>query len=251
MILQTNCTCHDIAGQIRSIHQPKLKGITMDLIVFDIETAANNKAASYWASKRFEAPSNYKDEAKIKAAIEEKRHEAAKKSGLSCITGRVTAIVACRTKPYRFFGEDEAKVLSEFGNYLSERRDCQLVGKNSKIFDVPFLVGRYIAHDLGVPDQLRVIDRPRDIDECFGFSSQITRGSLSDYAWLMGIDGKLSHGSNAQAMFDETAFDPTKWDELVNYCERDVMITKEFLERYLKRFQCLRSSLPEITEVPF
>jgi hypothetical protein len=54
---------------------------------------------------------------------------------------------------------------------------------------------------------------------------------------MLGIKGKTSHGSNAQAMYDATAFDDSKWDELVEYCAQDVMITHEFLERYMKTFQ--------------
>lgn len=225
--------------------------IANGLIVFDVETAGNSRATIYYDGKFIEAPGNYKDEAKIKAYIEEKRHEMRSRAGLTPWTGRVTCVVLCDGEAIvKFFGEDERKILIELGGYLQTKLGCQLVGKNSKTFDVPFLVGRYIAHGLGVPSLLRVTDKPRDIDECFGYSSQSIRGSLSDYAFMMGVDGKLSHGSKAQDMFNETAFDPAKWDELVQYCERDVAITHAFLTRYMKPFEVDTTPLTDV-EVPF
>lgn len=208
------------------------------IVTFDIETAANDRAGAYWATKRFEAPSNYKDPEKIRVAIDEKRFEASQKSGLYPWTGRVTCITTYDgIKWGKFYCEDETKILEAFGEHISLHPGVHLVGKNSKTFDNPFLVGRYIAHNLGVPNPLRTVERPRDIDECFGFSSQCIRGTLSDYAFMMNIEGKLAHGSQAQAMFDETAFNPEKWDELVNYCQQDVAITHEFLTRYMKPFE--------------
>ena len=212
------------------------------MITVDIETAANGKASAYWDQKGFSAPGNYKDEAKIKAAIEEKRMESRGKSGLYPWTARVTCIVCFDGEWHTFYGEEEAVILRDFGTYLSTKGNAVLTGKNFLTFDNPMLVGRYIAHDLGVPAILRPTDQPRDVDHAFGFSSQSIRGSLKDYAWLMGIQGKLAHGSQAQTMFDEAAFDPEKWKDLVSYCQQDVAITHEFLTRYLKPF------VPEIEE---
>jgi hypothetical protein len=215
-------------------------------IVYDIETAASSAADEYWAKKRIKTPARWKDEEKIKAHAEEKRLELRDKSGLYPWTALVTTICAMDTDGmHKFYGNDEKKILSDFGDYLSalERRYSRvsLIGKNSKTFDQPFLVGRYLAHNLGVPDCLRPTNEPRDIDECFGYSSQSIRGSLGDYAYMLGIKGKTSHGSNAQQMYDATAFDESKWDDLVNYCAQDVMITHEFLERYMKQFEPTKS----------
>lgn len=210
-------------------------------IVYDIETAAGPTADDYWASRKIKAPSHWKDEEKIKAHAEEKRLELRDKSGLYPWTAVVTTICAMDSDGlHKFYGNDEKKILSDFGDYLTAlqlRHDrVQLIGKNSKNFDQPFLVARYMAHDLGVPDCLRPTNEPRDIDECLGFGSQSIKGSLSDYAHLLGIKGKTSTGSNAQAMYDATAFDPEKWEDLVTYCAQDVMITNEFLTRYMKQF---------------
>lgn len=221
----------------------------MYTVVFDIETAANKHADAYWSQKRFEAPANYKDPEKIKAAIEEKRFEATKKSGLAPWTGRVTCIVAFDgVNSKSFYGENEVKILKDFGEFISNY-ETVLVGKNSKTFDVGFLIGRYMAHDLGIPRALRPVDVVRDINDCFGYSSQGIRGSLSDYAFMLGIDGKTAHGSEAQSMFDEAAINPEKWNDLVKYCEQDVKITFEFLKRYNKIFEV--SYAPSNLEVPF
>jgi len=237
---------------------------THGYVVFDIETAAGPQADEYWAKKKIKAPSNWKDEEKIKAHEAEKRLELRDKSGLYPWTAVVTTIVAKdKDGLHRFYGNDEKTVLVNFGDYVSslEARygKVQLIGKNARNFDVPFLVGRYLAHDLGVPYSIKPTQEPRDIDECFGYSSQSIRGSLSDYAFMLGIKGKTSHGSNAQAMYDATALDDSKWDELVEYCAQDVMITHEFLERYMKTFQptsvaerkLVIDNTTNIAEIPF
>jgi predicted PolB exonuclease-like 3'-5' exonuclease len=210
-------------------------------IVYDIETAAGPTADDYWSAKKIKAPSNWKDEEKIKAHEAEKRLELRDRSGLYPWTAVVTTICAMDNDGlHKFYGNDEKKILSDFGDYLTALENrwgrVQLIGKNSKNFDQPFLVARYMAHDLGVPHTLRPTNEPRDIDECLGYGSQSIKGSLSDYAHLLGIKGKTSTGSNAQAMYDATAFEPEKWEELVTYCAQDVMITNEFLTRYMKQF---------------
>ena len=235
-----------------------------NLVVFDIETAAGPQADEYWAKKKIKAPSTWKDEAKIKAREDEKRIELREKSALYPWTAVVTTIVAKDSDGvHKFYGNDEKTVLVNFGDYITSLESrygkINLIGKNSKNFDVPFLVGRYLAHDLGVPYTLRPVQEPRDIDECFGYSSQSIRGSLGDYAYMLGIKGKTSHGSQAQAMYDATAFDESKWDDLVEYCAQDVMITYEFLDRYMKTFQPTKSierklghyTNTNITEIPF
>jgi hypothetical protein len=211
-------------------------------IVYDIETAEDGKRAGPYAdSKRIKAPAGWKDQEKIKAREDEKRLELRQKSGLYPWTGTVTTICAMDSEGlHKFYGNNEYKLLSDFGDYITalERRygRITLIGKNSKNFDQPFLVGRYLAHNLGVPDSLRPTQEPKDIDECFGYSSQSIRGTLSDYAYLLGMK-KTSHGSNAQQMYDATALDDSAWKDLVEYCAQDVIITYEFLMRYMKQFQ--------------
>ena len=231
------------------------QGFRSARVVYDIETAAGPTAESYWTGKKIKAPSGWKDEEKIKAREEEKRLEYREKSGLYPWTAVVTTICTMdQDGLHKFYGNDEKKILTDFGDYITalEKRwgKVQLIGKNSKNFDQPFLVARYIAHNLGVPDSLRPTHDPKDIDECLGFSSASIRGSLSDYAYLLGVKGKTSHGSNAQAMYDATAFDESKWDELVEYCAQDVMITNEFLERYMKQFQTHTTNIEYLTSNP-
>ena len=234
----------------------------MKFIVIDTETAANDRAEAYFKTKHIKAPSTWKDAEKIKAREDEKRIELRDKAGLYPWTARVTVVCAFDGSMSTFYGNDERKILKDFGTYLvnqeSQHGSVRLVGKSSKTFDFPMLVGRYIAHDLGVPNPLKPTHQPTDIDECFGYSSQSIRGTLSDYAFLMDIKGKTSNGSNAQAMFDFTALDDSKWDELTEYCAQDVIITNEFLIRYMKQFSpdvCDRltpfTEEPSMTEIPF
>ena len=48
--------------------------------------------------------------------------------------------------------------------------------------------------------------------------------------------GKTAHGSKVLSMYQDTLTDPSKWDEIVEYCEQDVEITREMLARYEKVF---------------
>ena len=219
----------------------------VSFVVFDIETIANENSAHYFLTKEYAAPGNYKDPAKIEAAIAEKRAKDIDQAALNWWTGAVVCIQASAGDE-KFAGVDldEKKLLLSFGEWLSKHYDKVLVGKSSKTFDVPFLVGRYMAHDLGVPTNLRTVDRFRvtDIDQIFGHS--ITSGqvsTLSNYAFGLGIKGKSASGNHVADMVNQYLLgDKTKLTELENYCRQDVAITEEVLRRFLKNFESDNSS---------
>lgn len=205
-----------------------------DFCILDVETVANDRAEAYFLSKHYEAPANYKDPEKIAQAIAEKRARDFERSGLLWWTARIICVSAYRplTEEQRsFFGDDERAVLSDLFSWFPE--GCQAIGKSFEHFDAPMLIGRSIALDLGVPNFLRSKRMIGDVDHIFSFQASCDqRGKLSDYAFGMGIDGKLGHGSEVAGMHAEG-----RWHDIERYCRQDVAITAELLRRWCKRFE--------------
>jgi hypothetical protein len=233
-------------------------------LVYDIETAANDRAPAYYQGKKYDAPANYKDPEKIEKAILERRAKDMDDAALCWWTGRVTcASIIPLNGPSAlvkasFYHASELELLLNLFDYISAAEAATggriiPVGKSSKIFDNPFLIGRAIAHDIGIPDALRGYATVRDVDDIFGFSSMSTqRSKLADYAWGMAIDGKLGDGAGAAALWLDVQMGlPGAWDRLVTYCERDTSITAEMLRRYLKQYLPRVLPVQPALEIPF
>lgn len=215
-------------------------------LTYDIETASNPRAKHYYeslkASGYYAGRKGTKDLEKIKSQIEEKMQAHMGKAPLQWWTGRVVAI-GCQlgsstAKPKIFIDLDnEEKVLTEFFAYIKECSDLYpdltLIGKENSDFDDPYLRGRAMANQIGIPNQLRLPGRLTDVNKIFGFSGKSAqRGKLSDYAYGLQLPVKLGDGS-----------DVAKWvankevEKLSEYCLRDVQITAEILKRYNKQFK--------------
>lgn len=207
------------------------------LIVFDIETVKNGRADEYYELKEYQHDRRLKDEAKIKADIEKKREADKAKAGLSWWTGRVASIAwAGWDKPervFKFANVDEQAIIEIFFNEIQSKFGTpRLLGKNSYTFDEPFLVGRCIALNIGVPPFLKQSGLS-DVDSFFGKGSMCSQKTkLENYAWGMGIDGKTNKGSEVQAMWDAD-----KLKEISDYNAEDVRITMELAKRYYKDFK--------------
>lgn len=198
-------------------------------ICFDIETARNDSANAYYdryADKL--APKNLKDPQKIQEAVDKKKNQA----GLHWWTGKVIAIGAevPGYEPICFMG-DEFTILNKFRDWLYDVDGfhcMSLLGKSSSGFDIPFLIGRYMVYDCGIPKHLMKDRVIQDVDHMFSYSqscSQVSR--LEDYAWGLGIKGKSSEGSKVQEMYDnEQHFD------IRDYCLQDVKIVAQMAKRY-------------------
>lgn len=205
-------------------------------VPFDIETVGTQRAKERVETTNYKAPSNYKDPAKIAAYVEEKRAEELKKLGLQWWTAKVICIVAKGKGGNQvFFGDDEEILLAKFADFLDREdgilSDIQLVGKNSKNFDQPFLIGRYMANNMPIPRQLVITSEPRDIDEIFGYGSRAMTGKLDDYAFGIGMQGKTANGASMQTMYEATLLDEANWQTICEYCCHDVDITAEILRR--------------------
>lgn len=211
-------------------------------IVFDIETVSNEKADEYFKNRTYSAPSNYKNEDKIKEAIEEKRLKDKEKAALHWWTGKIICISAYNIiKEHKTFysGFDEKKILCDFFDMLNGEPFTYLVGKNSKSFDIPFIVGRAMAHDIGLPVQFRD-HTPRtitDVDNIFSYSSacdQVT--SLDNYAFGLGIAGKTMSAKSVADYYIMAGLNIEAWNTIKEYCDHDVMITSVMFTRFSKRY---------------
>jgi predicted PolB exonuclease-like 3'-5' exonuclease len=213
----------------------------MVTLAIDIETVKNSNAEKYIEQfNRYEAPSNYKDKEKIEQYILNAKAKDLEQAGLHWWTGKIICI-GCydmlSNTEWFFYGDDEQKILVDFFTLLETNSYTNIIGKSSSDFDIPFIIGRTLRHNIGLPTILRRTNLD-DVNKMFSFSktsSQIS--SLANYAWGLEIEGKLGHGSQVQTMYNLAMLgDNKQWQDIANYCKRDVMIVVEMVNRYYKCF---------------
>lgn len=221
----------------------------MKELAWDIETVRNERAKEYYLQKNYTAPSNYKDEAKIDAYIQAARQKDIDKAALFWWTGQIVCISTYDLDTdhvQTFVGDNEKELLTKFFTHLQsfdytdpngqlwEGTDSvTLIGKSSEMFDRPYVIGRALYQNIGLPKCLQQKRPVWDINHIFSRSSACQQVSkLSDYAWGLNIDGKIAHGSEVQAMYDEG-----KFDDIAKYCAQDTAIVAEMRKRYKKEFK--------------
>ena len=245
-------------------------GIT---ILYDIETVATERARELVGSKVYDVPKTYLPTSEMPSAIakikddkkreekyvawQEKQREKInnyiqvqqlkdlEKAALYWWMSKVVSIawnhVHDETGELVTAGvktsDDEREVISAFLNSAmnSAYRVTRVIGKNSKNFDTPYLIGRLLAQNLGIPAFLRARITPMgDVNEIFGSlsakNSQIT--SLDNYAFGLGIKGKLSSGSSVEGMYKGKAF-----KEISAYNVQDVEIIADMFRRWMRPYQ--------------
>ena len=244
-------------------------GIT---ILYDIETVATERARELVGSKVYDVPKTYLPTGEMPATIakiksdelREEKYEAWKvkqrekirnyvkvqqlkdleKAALHWWMSKIVSIawnfVHDETGELVTAGvktsDNETEVISHFLNAAmnSAYRVSRVIGKNSKNFDTPYLIGRLLALDLGVPSFLRAKVTPMgDVDEMFGSlsakNSQIT--SLENYAFGLGIKGKLATGSGVESMYKSGAF-----KDISAYNVQDVEIIGDMYRRWSRPY---------------
>lgn len=224
-----------------------------NLILWDIETAANQRAKDYFSRKVYKAPSNWKDKAKIEDYVSTARHEEQSKAGLRWWTGRIVCAslrwLGDKKERKTFVGPDEAELIRCVFDLLeAESQTPVLIGKNGDTFDRPFLIGRALALDLGIPHCLRPWRPIDDVNQMFGHSARCDQiGKLDEYAFGLGVKMKSGHGSDIQAWTNLAELgDEVYWDKIAGYCKGDVDIIHEMLRRWEKPYVSrLVSTLPE------
>lgn len=185
-------------------------------LVFDIETYKNISDEKFIKkiSENISAPSNYKDQAKIDAYIEEKKKERESKYALSPMTGQViavgfrtldnqTEILMCKPGikletiaelqsilPTWFFFQSEKELLISAMKTMTQAifNGSTLVSFNGKEFDLPFIFNRALINNISeiLPDYPELIHKYRN-DKHTDLISFFDRGGLNSLAYLMGI----------------------------------------------------------------
>jgi len=195
------------------------------VIVFDIETGPRPLHEIESLMPEFEAPTNYKDPAKIAEAIEAKRNAWLEKAALSPLTGKVLAIGMLIDGEYLALYGDESNVIHKFWAMLA--KGTVLVGFNSNRFDLPFLVRR--SWSLGITPTRqsngRSYGQSIDLMEIWQQGDRQEFTSLDTVAKFLGCGAKTGSGAQfAELMkFDEGA--------ALEYLENDVMLTARVAER--------------------
>ena len=197
-------------------------------VVFDIETAAQDRAAAWVPA--VSAPGSYRDPVKIAAYVDRKRQELLDRAALDPDLGRIVAI--------GWWDEATGRTLSAIAKTERQERyllrkwwtvaaRAILVGYNCVAFDLPYLLRR--SDYLGVP-VARSFDlhpyRTRgdvvDLMIALSFGGILQRRSLSFHADRRALTGPADPITGADVPAAVLAND---WSAVKKHVKRDVVIT--------------------------
>jgi len=142
--------------------------------------------------------------------------------------GRITCISTFNldnNQVKSFCGIDEKKILSEFWEYVTSLCCPTLVTFNGSTFDIPYIVHRSIVRIEKIA-KYRLLDLRQVVNSFFHSYDKKTKGNLSYWAAVLGIDQKTPPGAYMITLFIEKRF-----DEIKEHCEEDCVITKALFER--------------------
>jgi len=196
-------------------------------LYFDIESAPLPESDLTPLMPVFEAPSNYRDEAKIKAAIEEKKKAWLEDAALDPLTGRVLCIGLLIGEKFTLLeNPDESQLLGEFwGRCVIPGR--RMIGFNCFLFDLPFLIRRSWKH--GLQPQVRKgrywSDDFVDLREVWQCGDRQAHGSLDSIAKHLGIGAKNGSGKDFVKLWDSDR------QKAVDYLKNDLHLTAAIAKR--------------------
>lgn len=198
-------------------------------MVFDIETAPLSDAANYIEAA--EAPANYKDPAKIAAAIAEKNAENLSRCGLDVDLCRIVAIGVMSEHMegplVLMTPDDEAGMLRVFWQNVGDRH---LVGFNCLGFDLPVLFRRSLY--LGVPTPSIGIDKFKhpqvtDLMRVLDFNGALKSRGLAFYCKRFGIDVT----DTMTGVDIATAVSEERWADVEHHVKADIEKTAVLANR--------------------
>jgi predicted PolB exonuclease-like 3'-5' exonuclease len=205
--------------------------MTMNTIIFDIETAPLPESEVKHLEPEFEAPGNIKDPDKIKAAIAAKRESWLNKLALDPVTGSVCAIGWMTTEPDIALstGAGEGVLIDEFWQRFRLHFDnTQFVGFNIFRFDLPFLIRRSWKLDIEVPPNVYhgryFSDSFVDLMNIYALGNREQTISLDNLSKFLGVGQKSGSGKD---------FHKLTRDEQRKYLANDLTLTKACAERLL------------------
>jgi predicted PolB exonuclease-like 3'-5' exonuclease len=199
------------------------------MIICDIETVAIDGAADYLEQPS--APSNYKDQAKIDAYIEEAKRKALDKAALDVDLCRIVAIGCWHnelTTVQLVKTENQERALLE--TLWAEFPDETFVGFNILDFDLPVLLRRSLYLGVKAP-KIDVgkyrHDRVIDLMQVLAFDGKLTYRGLDFYCKRFGIpnDDTMTGADIGPAVARGD------WTAVENHCRCDVEKTRALAER--------------------
>ena len=165
--------------------------------------------------------------------VDEKTGKEKDIGAFSPITGRITALGWRNgNKQQIFIDEDESNILDQFWRSIEAESKAdndfiRLIGFSIKDFDMHFLIVRSLHHNIKIAkfDSKLVLDLREHL--AF-FQPYMKKGTLSDYAKLIKIDGKYKDikGEEVPMLWRDK-----KYDDLKEYLSHDLRITEQL---YLK-----------------
>ena len=213
----------------------------MNTIIFDIETGPLPESELAALLPPFDPAEvktgNIKDPDKIAAKVAEAeanhRQEFIERAALDPLTGRVVAVGLLYPDSGEFHvigHEDEAATLREFWDVCrgEQGRIHQLVGFNTHLFDLPFLIRRSWKHRVPVPLGIRRgrywSDEMLDLRDGWQLGDRMAKGSLDVIAKHLGVGAKNGDG---KAFAELWASDRA---QAVAYLRNDVQLTAKVAE---------------------
>ena len=215
-------------------------------MVFDLETVRRLDLPDllYPSAETIKAPSNYKDEAKIKEYVQKKETEMISKMGLDPLRSQICsyAILAINDPltlegPTVLFkaGTDEKALLESFESNLNDLEDAGIslfpvVTYNGMRFDLGALITAYMRRKMPIPAVLKTVwqqryDQNMHVDM---FRILGEEGSLHDWAHALDIAPPVGKGDMVQGWFDGNDFESIK-----NHNVSDVWTTYDIYKRWI------------------
>jgi predicted PolB exonuclease-like 3'-5' exonuclease len=204
----------------------------MPYVVLDIETVPAVGCESFIDLSEIKAPSNYKDEQKIAAYIDNAKRKAVDNAGLDLDLCEVACIGwelpdgTGAVMPRNLYPEDV--ILRRFWQAIGE---AQLVGFNVWGFDLPVLVRR--SQYLGIPmPSFRLetrwpVVRVIDLQYTLSFGRKELIRSLDFYCKRFGIQ----HDDTVKGEDVARLVAAGKWDQVIAHCYADVFSTHALAKR--------------------
>lgn len=207
--------------------------VEREWLCFDIETVPMPNCGDYLVDP-IDAPSNYKDPAKIAAYITEKRQQQIADAGLDLDLCEVVAIgTAWHNGTHSVTGCDTRRERSEadlLRGFWREAAGCRLIGFNIRWFDLPVLLRRSLY--LGIPAPAISLDKYRhdgivDVADTLSFGRRDLLRSLAFYAKRL----DLPHDDSVDGSQIASLVAEGKWDVVAAKCRGDVATTVALAQR--------------------
>jgi len=211
----------------------------MSTIIFDVETAPLPEVELAALVPPFDPAEvrtgNLKDPDKIAAKIAEAeanhRREFFERAALDPLTGRVLVIGLLDQGSIRILDDvDEAELLRQFWNVCRGEmgRLNQMVGFNTHLFDLPFLIRRSWKHRIVVPFGIRRGrywgDEMVDLRDAWQLGDRQARGSLDTIAKHLGVGAKNGEGHEFASLWQ------SDHPKAVEYLRNDLELTAKIAD---------------------